>query len=62
MHTLQQTAENNQPEILQDILDLVGVETYSTDLPALARGLEHVRALTIKHLGEPTDTTLDEEG
>lgn len=62
MHILRQAAEDHQPEILRDILDLVAVETYSTDLPALAEGLDKVRSLAIRHLGEPADAIVDDDG
>jgi glutamate carboxypeptidase len=46
-------AQEVSPEIVTDILTLVGQETGSYDLPGLATGLDLLRELTVQRLGSP---------
>lgn len=62
MHSLLHSATAQQSAIVEDILTLVEVETHSYDPAALTEGLEHVRALAIRLLGEPQNLELEEHG
>jgi glutamate carboxypeptidase len=53
MPSLLNKAQANHQSILEDIAHLVNVETSSFDLPGLQRGLQEIRSLAVKHLGEP---------
>ncbi|MFJ9123369.1 M20 family metallopeptidase [Streptomyces sp. NPDC102340] len=52
-HALTDRAEQVSSLIVEDILTLVGQETSSYDLPALAEGLDLLRDLAVQRLGEP---------
>ncbi|MGO4748872.1 M20 family peptidase, partial [Streptomyces sp. 2MCAF27] len=46
-------AQEVSSEIVTDILTLVHQETSSYDLPGLAAGLDVLRELTVRRLGQP---------
>lgn len=53
--TLTDRAEQTSTRIVEDIVALVGQETGSYDLPALAAGLDLLRDLAVRRLGEPDE-------
>lgn len=62
MPSLLDTATNHRESILEDIAHLVNVETSSFDLAGLRHGLEEVRSLAVRRLGEPDDSKLHSGG
>ena len=55
-------ARSAAPQMLTDIRALVGLESYSRDLPALETARKAVRSLAVGHLGEPDRESLDGDG
>ena len=53
-------ARGAQQTIVNDICELVDVETHSYDLPALDRGLKKVRDQALRIIGEPSSSELYE--
>lgn len=62
MNPLLRAAQSHREDIIGDIIDLVGIETYSADLTGLAAGREAIRRLVIGHLGEPAQATVTPGG
>lgn len=58
MKSLLDSAQAVHDELVNDIIGLVRVETHSYDLTALARGLEHIRALADTRLGGASEAQI----